>query len=107
MRYNKDEYGQLIYANMREDVSEATELKMFLQPKTSVDGEKKEITTGLTVGTTDITVDNNLYLANQYIIYTTIEGDLDKAGLWRVKGEATLSALRKVINDYKIFTVLD
>jgi len=106
-RYNVDEFGQLIYANMRENISTATELKLILQPQVSVHGEKKEITTGLTVGTVNLNVNDETFLANQYIIYTTKDGDLDKAGLWRVKGEALLSSTNRVISDYKIFTVAD
>ena len=107
--YNKDEFGQLIFADMGQDVSTATELKLILQPQVSVNGDKKEKagTDGVTVGTVNVVVDDETFLANEYLQYTIKEDDFDKAGLWRVKGEALLSSTNRVIGDYRRFTVAE
>ncbi len=105
--YNKDEFGQLIQANMGQDVSTATELKLILQSQVSVNGDKKEKAgaDGVTVGTVNVVVNDETFLANEYLQYTLKEDDLDKAGLWRVKGEALLSSTNRVIGDFRRFSV--
>jgi len=103
--YNKDECGQLIYANLGQDVSTATELTMVLEPEI---GNKKEktVSDGVSVGTSNLSINDETYLANEYIKYTIKEDDLDYAGLWRVKGKAKLSSTNMVIGDFNRFTVL-
>ena len=101
---NKDEFGQVLRVNMLTDVSTNTALNFVLEPKY---GEKLEKSTGVTVGTVNITVDDEQYLANEYIQYTTVDGDLDKSGQWRCKGIVTISSTEKIVSDYKTFTVLD
>jgi len=100
--FNKNEFGQIIYVNLGEDVSTNTSLAMYLQPKL---GTQKEVVP--TLGTANVDVDDETYLANEYLKYTIAEGDLDYSGLWRVKGKAILSSTNVVISDYKTFTVLD
>ena len=107
INYNKDEFGQLIYADMGQDVSTASELKLILQAQVSVNGDKSEIVTGVTVGAANVDVNDETFLANQYLQYTIKDGDLNKAGLWRVKGEALLSSTNRVIGDYRTFTVAE
>lgn len=103
---NKNEYGKTVYANLGEDISAYTELKFILEPKVGVKLEKS-VSDGVAIGASNITVDDESYLANQYISYTIQTGDLDRSGQWRIKGEATLSNTNKAIGDYKIITVLD
>ena len=102
---NKNEYGQTIHVNLGEDISSFTALNLILEPNI---GSKlqKSASDGVSLGASNIAVDDENYLANQYISYTIKQGDLDKEGQWRVKGEATLSATNKVISDYSRFTVL-
>ena len=102
--YNKGEYGQTIYVNMGEDVSTNTELSLILEPAI---GTKKEISSGVTVGSANVDVNDETYLANEYLQYTIAADDLDYAGLWRKKGEATLSSTNKIISNYTHFSVLE
>lgn len=101
---NKGEYGQLVYANLGEDVSSGTDLKMVLEPQV---GEKLERLAGdgVAVGTSNVTVGDVTFLANQYLQYTILSGDLTYAGTWRLKGEVNLSSTNKVVSDYRQFEV--
>jgi len=99
---NKDEYGQILTVNFATDLSTATELKMYIQPKY---GEELEKTA--TLGTVNISVGDENYLANQYIVYTTQDGDIDQSGQWRKKGTAQMNSTTKNTTDYTHFTVLD
>lgn len=99
---NKDEYGQVIRVNFGQDISAATSFNFILEPQV---GEKLERSTAV-LGTVNVVVGDESYLADQYIEYTTGAGDIDKDGLWRIKGEATLSGTNKVISDYKTIPVL-
>ena len=98
---NKGEYGQTIRANLGEDISSATEYKIILEPQS---GDKLEKTA--TLGTSNVTEGDETYLANEYVEYVIESGVLDYSGLWRVKGEATISGTSKKIGNYKRFTVL-
>ena len=101
---NKGEYGQKVYVNMLEDVSTATSYTFVLEPQ---NGEKLErsSTDGVAIGTTNITVDDQSYLADQYLEYTIKDGDLEYVGTWRLKGECVLTSTNKVISDYKYIQV--
>jgi hypothetical protein len=116
---NTNEYGQVLRANIGQDVSTATGYTFVLQPKvgqstntnatasTQPDGAVIRTGTDVTLGTTDVTVGDETYLANQYVNYTVKENDLSHSGLWRFKGEATMSTTNKIVGDYKLLTVLD
>jgi len=101
---NKGEYGQKVYVNMGEDVSSASTLTFVLDPQS---GEKleKAIGDGVAVGSTNITVDDQNYIANEYLEYTIKSGDLKYVGTWRLKGECLLTSTNKVISDYKFIEV--
>ena len=102
---NKGETGQTIFANLGEDVSTATAYKFILEPKLGTKLEKVDAD-GVTLGTANVDVGDETYLANQYVKYTTQDGDLSYSGQWRLKGEATMSATNQVIGDYRSVTVL-
>jgi hypothetical protein len=102
MNYNNGEYGQKIYANFGESITGGTSLQLSLMPAY---GSEKLITSGVTIGASNITVDDEDWIANQYLEYTIANGDLDKAGQWRVQGQALVSGVLKK-SDYKQFTVL-
>lgn len=94
MFFLADEYGQKVYVNLGEDLSAATDLKIHLIPEI---GEIKEKTA--TLGTTNITVDDEDFIANEYLEYTTLSGDLDFTGLWKARAFANLTASRRVIRE--------
>ena len=102
---NKNEYGQVLYANLGEDISTATAYKFVLEPKLGTKLEKVDAD-GVTLGTANVDVGDETYLANQYVKYTTQDGDISYSGEWRSKGEATMSSTNQVIGDYTRFTVL-
>jgi hypothetical protein len=99
---NNGEYGQTLRVSFNEDVSTATAYNFVLEPKY---GDKLEKTG--TLGTVNIDVGDETWLANEYIEYILADGDIDQDGQWRKKGEATMSATDKRITDYSYFTVLD
>ena len=99
---NKDEDGQTLRVNFSEDISAASDYLFIIEPKF---GDKLEKTGVL--GTANVDVGDETYLANEYIEYVTEDGDIDQSGQWRMKGEATMSSTEKLITDYVQFTVLD
>ena len=118
-QFNAYEYGQVIRANLKQDVSVNTGLEMAIQPEL---GRSKNANRNLdnkprgaviannpdvTVGTVDVVVGDETYLANEYLEYTIKANDLSKPGIWRVKGSADISPTDRVIGDYSRFTVLD
>lgn len=102
---NKAETGQVLRVNLNEDISTATAYKFNLEPRLGALKAKLDAD-GVVLGTVNITVDDESYLANQYLEYTTKTDDLDYAGQWRIKGEATMSATQTIIGDYKMITVM-
>lgn len=106
MTLNKDEYGDTLYAKLSEDVSTATDYGIILEPKFG-DKKIKTVSDGVSLGTTNITVNDEDYLANEYVQYVTKDGDIDQSCLWRIKGTAQMSSTRKVIGDYQHFSVID
>lgn len=102
---NKGEYGDVIYVNINKDVSSGTSFSIKMQSRF---GDLKERTEsdGVALGTTNVTVDGEKYMANEYLTYTVKEGDLDVAGIWQLKGIAVISSTRKIIGDYQYISVL-
>ena len=100
---NYNEIGQPIRINFAEDISIATPT-MILEPRV---GTKKEITTGVTIPSVAVTVGNETLSANEYVEYTTIDGDLDYSGYWRYKAKLTFSTSDIRQSDYSRFIVLD
>jgi uncharacterized lipoprotein YajG len=115
---NAYEYGQVLRANMKQDISASTVFEMVIQPeqgasrnetKTSYRPNGALIATNpdVTVGTVDVTVGDVLYSANEYLEYTTKINDLSRSGVWRVRGTAVISSTNKIFGDFVRFTVLD
>ena len=115
---NKYETGQIIRVDMGQDVSSNTSLQFIMQPKTGTPKNNssnedypnsivRTSSDGVVVGSSDIEVGDETYLANQYLEYTTLTDDLSQSGLWRVKGTATLSPTNTISGDYKLITVLE
>jgi len=114
---NQYEYGQVLYANLGQDVSSATAYQFVLQPKSGIPTNKNStgtqplnsiVRTGsdVTLGTSNVTVGDQKYLAHQYLQYTIKENDLSIAGIWRIKGIATVSATKEIVGDYQNVTVM-
>jgi hypothetical protein len=118
---NKFEYGQVIRANVGQDVATNIGLTFILQPKNGTPKNANSVVSsnqpqnaivrtgvdGVVVGTSNVTVGDEIFAANQYLEYTTKTDDLDISGLWRVKGEADITSTNKVVGDYRNITVLD
>ncbi len=116
--YNVLEYGQVIRANLGQNVLLVTDLEMIIQPELgssrnanrNLDNKPRGAIVvnnpDVTVGEWDVEVGDEVYLANEYLEYTIKENDLSKPGIWRVKGSAGISATNRVVNDYVRFTVL-
>lgn len=102
---NVGEFGQVLTADIGEDVSVNTGLEFILTPQL---GPRlvRSGADGVTVGADDKTVGDIELLANQYLEYVVKEGDLDKAGLWRKQGSVELSPLERVFGNAELFTVL-
>ena len=116
---NTGEYGQLLYANLKEDILAGTDLTFILEPKR---GNKQTKTANITIGTVSITVEDERLLANQYLIYTVQEGDFTDSNDsdsflggnnivrfsgtgWRTRGEATVGS-KRIVGDFKKLRVL-
>ncbi len=102
MTFNEGEYGSILRVNLGVDISTGTELTVFLEP---LKGAEKEFTTNVALGTSNADVDDQTFLANQFLEYTIQEDDLDQAGQWRVRGSAIVSG-ELIKSDYVKFTVL-
>tara|TARA_R110000764_G_scaffold119036_3_gene206606 strand:- start:2141 stop:2455 length:315 start_codon:yes stop_codon:yes gene_type:complete len=99
---NYNEIGQPIRINLGEDISLATPT-LILLPEV---GNVKNIVTGVSIPTLDVTVGGETLLANQYIEYYTLSGDLDYAGRWKFKAKLEFTATDIRQTDYQKFRVL-
>jgi hypothetical protein len=116
---NSFEYGQVVRANMKQDISASTVLEIVIQPEQGhsrnaprlnndrPNGAVIATNPDVTVGTVDIAVGDETYLANQYLEYTIKANDLSRSGIWRLRGTAVISATNKLLGDFVRFTVLD
>jgi hypothetical protein len=99
--YNVQAAGQVIRVNFNRDISTGTVFSMELEPRAG-----QGLTKIATLGTVDVVVDDETYLASQYIEYTTEAGIFeDLEGRWRKKGIATLPS-EIVASDYSFFRVM-
>jgi hypothetical protein len=100
INFNKSSFGQYLRVNFGQDVSTATAFSLEMQPE---NGEK--VTKTPTLGTSNVDVGDETFLANQYVEYATEEDVFnDHVGRWRVKATATLPAAT-VSTDYVLFRV--
>jgi hypothetical protein len=116
--FNAYEYGQVIRANMKQDVSAFTVFEIVIQPEQGSSKNASQLPnrpkgaiiasgSDVTVGTVDVTIGDVLYAANEYLQYTTKPDDLSHPGTWRVRGTVVKSAANKLLGDFLRFTVLD
>ena len=101
---NVGEYGNIFRFNVNSDISAATPT-LILEPRF---GTALKLTTidGVTIPTSDIAVNGQTFLANQYVEYIIKEDDLNYAGRWRAKLKAKFSDTKELITDYQRFTVM-
>jgi hypothetical protein len=102
MTFNKGEYGSILRVNLGEDISAGTDYTVIIEPQR---GEKKTFTTNIALGTSNTDVDDQEFLANQFLEYTLQEDDLDQSSQWRARGSAIVSG-ELIKGDYVLFTVL-
>jgi len=102
MTFNKGEYGSVLRVNLDTDISAGTSLTVYLEPQR---GDEKTFTTNVVVGSSNVTVDDEGFLASQYLEYTLQDGDLDQAGQWRARGSVIVAGIL-MKSDYVKFTVL-
>ena len=95
-----DASGGVLRVNFRQDISTATAFTMTLEPEV---GEKLDKVP--TLGTVDVDVGDETFLANQYVNYTTLADDFTYVGRWRKKATATLSASNIVATEQTLFRV--
>ena len=96
-----NEFGQTLHANLGEDVSAATSYAMILQPELGVLVEKVA-----TLGTVNLVVGDETFLANEYVSYVVEPNVLDKPGAWRIKGKAPFSSTVEKVGNFRRITVL-
>jgi len=84
MRVN--EFGIVINVNLGVDASSATEFGIiFEKPDGTI--VTKDSSDGVTVGAVPLTADCGvIYAADEYLIYTTVTGNIDQSGDWLVRG---------------------
>ena len=102
MNFNNGEYGSIVRVDLGEDISAGTSLTVVLEP---AQGDEKSFTSNVAVGTSNVDVDDQSFLANQYLEYTLQNGDLDYTGQWRARGSAIVSG-ELIKSDFVLFTVL-
>lgn len=99
---NFNEIGQIIRVNVGEDISSSTPT-LILQPEA---GLEKEITSGVTIPNVQVVTDKETFEANEYIEYTTKDGDLDYVGRWKKKAKLEFSSSDIQQNNFVKFRVL-
>ena len=102
MTFNKGEFGSILRVNLGVDLSTATSLTICLLPRR---GEEKEFITNIAVGSANTDVDDQTFLADEFLEYTLQADDLDQEGQWWARGSAIVSG-EKIIGDYVRITVL-
>lgn len=99
---NLNEIGQPIRINLGEDISLSTPT-LILLPEV---GNQKNITDGVTIPNSDVTVGDETLLAGEYIEYFTKDKDLDYVGRWKFKAKLDFSSTDIRQTDYQKFRVL-
>ena len=99
---NHNEVGQPIRINLGEDITLATPT-LILLPEL---GNRKDITDGVTIPNTDVTVGDETLLAGEYIEYFTKHKDLDYTGRWKFKAKLAFSSADIRQTDFQKFRVL-
>jgi hypothetical protein len=100
INYNQNSFGQKLRVNFGENVSSATACQLDLQPESGEIIEKIPV-----LGTVDVDVGDETFLANEYVEYTTEEDVFeDWTGRWRAKAIATLSG-ETIATEYVLFRV--
>jgi hypothetical protein len=67
---------------------------------------EKQLVTPVLLGTANVDVGNQTFLANQYVVYTTEAEQFKNTGRWRAKATATISSSDIRATDYILFRVM-
>lgn len=100
---NVGEYGVELLFSTGFDMSDFTGLSIvFTKPSGTI-----LIVTNpaVTVPAADVETTDGLFLANQYVAYTFVSGDIDQVGVWSARVTYDDAAPRHLISDASQFTV--
>ena len=99
---NYNEIGSIIRVNLGYDISASTPT-LILQPEV---GTASEITQGVTIPNVQVITDKETFEPNEYIEYTTVDGDLFYIGRWKKKARLEFSTTDIQQNNFEKFRVL-
>lgn len=107
MSLNVLEYGRTLRINTGVDLTGATVVLTLKSPAPYVEFKQRNNLQGVSVGLVDIKIDDNTtYLANEYVEYKFLIGDLDVPGIWSAKIEALYASPSQcLITDFVQFEV--
>lgn len=99
---NVGEYGVLFEINVNFDIGAATSLTLnFTKP----DNTTLSVSTpNVTPGATTISTPFGQFLANQYAVYRFVQGNVDQAGVWKVRLVYN-DATQHLISDVATFSI--
>jgi len=110
--FNRQAFGQTVYVNFNQDISTATQFEMELQPQftgqnfeNDQDERRARLIVTPILGTVDVKVDDQLFLANEYVEYVTKENDFRDDGRWRKKAKAVLVS-ETIVTNYTFFRIM-
>ena len=92
MRQN--EYGQTLFVQSNIDLTGATNLELYISRPHLV--QVKAVVDGVTIGTTDQTVNGVDYVTGFYVTYVIQQGDFPQAGKYEIRLEADLGAIHHI-----------
>ncbi len=104
MTLQAGEYGKVLILDAGMDLTGQTGIELEFQYP---DGSSKTISSGLVVGTTDLVVDGETYLANTYVTYTLVNGDIYMPGLHRRKLSVRFGGSKRLVSMTDDFDVFD
>ncbi len=97
---NINEFGNAIRIDLGEDVRANTNIMEFTGPAPTFTKFSIGSLDGLSVGGNDVETPIGTFLGDQYVQYTTKEGDFDTPGVWQVRVISTYpGGGRRVITD--------
>jgi len=82
---NRNEYGNYIRVNLNTDLSPYDMSLILKSPPPYVKEAILSKNEGLIIGSTDITIGDEVFLSGQYIEYKILKGDIFLSGNWGLK----------------------
>ena len=84
---NVDEYGEVLYFDVHEDISSATTYQVTIK-----DPDGNETTKTATLEASDTATDYGTFTGNQHVSYTTVATDFDEEGRWKIRAKITFAS---------------